>query len=179
MQNAKINDSEIVQLELALKTTGDARQMQRAQALIWLSEGDSVSDIAERLLVDRRTIYNWISRFVQNDDKDLSARLADAKRSGRPATAKGIIDPIIDLIIDSDPSDYGYISSVWTASLLQDYLNNEHQVSVSRKSIARALDRLGISWKRPRYRLSRRHPHWRQAKGGSKTASGRSRGPSS
>jgi transposase len=175
MRKIEIDDTELVQLELALKRAKDPRQLQRAQALIWLSKGDTVSEIADRLHVDRHTIYNWISRYSSKNGNDPDSALVDAKRSGRPPTAKGIIDPIIDLVIDSDPADYGYNSSVWMASLLQQYLSEEHHLSISRKSVSRAIDRLEFSWQHPRYRLSRRDPHWRQSKGGSKTASGRAR----
>lgn len=176
MGKIKLDEREVAQLEIVLKTTDDVRQLQQAQALLWLSEGDSASEVAERLRVDRRTVYNWASRFEQRADGEFEARLADGIRSGRPVMAKGIIDPLIDLVIDSDPRDFGYRSTVWTASLLQTYLSDEHQLRVSRKSVARAIDRLRISWKRPRYQLALRDPHWRQAKGGSNTTSGKTGG---
>jgi transposase len=82
----------------------------------------------------------------------------------------GLIDPLIDAVIDNDPRAYGYHATVWTAELLQRYLQEGHGIATSRKSIARALGRLGIRWKRPRHRLAERLQTWRQAKGGSKTA---------
>jgi len=99
---------------------------------------------------------------------DLSDRLLDAPRSGRPATALGIIDPLIDAVIDADPRDYGYRPTVWTAPLLQRYLEEVPAIRTSSKSISRAIARLGIRWKRPRHRLGLRPDTWRQAKGGSK-----------
>jgi Homeodomain-like domain len=97
MGKIKLDEREVAQLEIVLKTTDDVRQLQRAQALLWLSEGDSASEVAERLRVDRRTVYNWASRFEQRADGEFEARLADGIRSGRPVMAKGIIDPLIDL----------------------------------------------------------------------------------
>jgi len=179
MGKIKLDERELAQLEIVLKTTDDVRQLQRAQALLWLSEGDSATEIAERLRVDRRTIYNWAYRFEQRADTELTSRVADGLRSGRPATAKGVIDPLIDLVIDSDPRDFGYRSTGWTAPLLQTYLSDEHQIVVSCKSGGRALDRLEIDWKRPRHQLALRNPHWRQAKGGLNIASGKTRGRSS
>ncbi len=154
MGKIKLDEREVAQLEVVLKTSDDVRQLQRTQALLWLSEGDTISEIAERLRVDRRTIYNWIYRFEQRADTELTSRVADGVRSGRPATAKGIIDPLIDLVIDSDPRDFGYSSTVWTAPLLQTYLGAEHQIAVSCESVRDALDRLGIDRKRPRYQLA-------------------------
>ncbi|RLC78534.1 MAG: hypothetical protein DRI61_09745, partial [Chloroflexi bacterium] len=33
------------------------------QALLWLSQGESVTSVASRQHVSRQTIYNWIERF--------------------------------------------------------------------------------------------------------------------
>jgi len=43
--------------------TKDARQLRRAQALLWLDKGERVQEVAERLRVSRRTLYHWVSRF--------------------------------------------------------------------------------------------------------------------
>ena len=54
-----------------------------------------------------------------------------------------------------------------TAALLRQYLQEQHHLAVSRKSVSLAIARLGLRWKRPRYDLSRRSATWCQAKGGS------------
>jgi transposase len=148
----------------------DAKQLRRAQALVWLHEGRPVLRVAELLRVEPRTVYNWAYAFRQRTDLDPLARLRDAPRSGRPPTALGIIDPLIDAVIEGDPCDYGYRATVWTAPLLQRYLEEVHAIRTSRKSVSRALARLGLRWKRPRHRLGLRPDTSRQAKGGSKTA---------
>jgi len=51
-------------IEQFCRNTANAKQSQRAQALLWLDEGDSVEEIAERLRVSRQTIYNWAARFI-------------------------------------------------------------------------------------------------------------------
>src|SRR5215471_10168080 len=148
----------------------DAKQLRRAQALVWLHEGQPVLRVAELLQVEPRTLYNWVYAFQQRTDLDPLDRLRDAPRSGRPPTALGIIDPLIDAVIDDDPRDYGYRATVWTAPLLRRYLEQVHGIETSRKSVSRAIARLGIRWKRPRHRLGLRPDTWRQAKGGSRTA---------
>jgi transposase len=175
--NLKVKEA--TQLEQLVTTANDARQILRAQALLWLDEGESVEEVAERLQVSRQSIYNWVLRFQERSSKPVEVRVADGARAGRPATAKGVIDSLIDLIIDSDPRDFGYRQTVWTASLLQTYLSQVHQLKVSSKSIGRAIERLGISWKRPRHTLASQDPHWGQAKGGSNAASGKTRDRSS
>jgi transposase len=133
---------------------------------LWLDEGETVEEVAQRLLVSRQTVYNWLLRFRQRSDQDLRTRLQDAPRQGRPPTALGVIDPLLEEVIDSDPRLHGYRHTVWTATLLQNYLRKAHGIVVCRKSISLAIARLAIRWKRPRHVLGQRPDTWRQAKGG-------------
>lgn len=144
----------------------DARQALRAYALLWLDDGESVPKVAHRLGVTRQTVYNWASRFQARTDWELAARLLDAPRGGRPCTATGVIDPLIDAVIERDPRELEYRSTIWTASLLVQYLHDEHQLAVSDDSVRSAIARLRVRWKRPRHHLALRSKTWRQAKGG-------------
>jgi transposase len=175
----KFSSRQLAQLEEFLTTRPDARQLKRAQALLWLVDGASVEEVAGRLRVTRQTIYNWVERFEARAGSQLNERLADGPRSGRPPTALSIIDPLIEKVIEKDPREFGYRSTNWTAPLLQQYLDEKHQVAVSISSVRLAIDRLRIAWKRPRHTLALRAPNWRLAKGGSSGASGRGRGRSS
>jgi transposase len=154
-------------LEALAVQTKDAGQLRRAQTLLWLSQGERVPEVAERLHVSRRTIYRWADRLAAGCPLHLATRLLDGARPGRPRTVRGVIDPLINAIIDRDPRDVGYRYTVWTAALLRQYLQEQHHLAVSPKSVSLAITRLGLRWKRPRYDLSRRSATWRQAKGGS------------
>ncbi len=161
-----LSSKERTVLESLVTTSKNVRQFQRARILLWLDEGERVEDIANLLHVSRQVIYKWVWRFRRDQDRPLAERLADAYRSGRPRTVHGVIDPLIDQVIDQDPSDFGYRSTIWTADLLVSYLFDGHRLAVSPRSVSYALERLAIGWKRPRYDLARRSPTWRQAKGG-------------
>jgi len=166
MALVRLKSKEVARLEKLLRVPPDTRALKRIQALLWLNDGESVGMVAERLRVTRQTVYNWGAHFLTRTDLPFEVRVADAVRCGRPRTALEIIDPLLEQIIETDPRESGYRSTIWTALLLQDYLSREHRVKVSTKSIGRALERLQISWKRPRHTLSRRAWYWRQAKGG-------------
>jgi transposase len=155
-----------IELENFMLHTPSAKERCRAQAVLWLAEGEAVEQVAELLHVSRQAVYNRVERFERRQGLDLRSRVADAPRHGRPPTALGIIDPLIAEVIDLDPRDLGYHSAAWTAPLLREYLEQVHGVVVSRKSVSLAIARLGIRWKRPRHQLARRPEHWRQAKGG-------------
>lgn len=57
MTTIALSDQDRVSLELIAAQTESSRQLRRAQALIWLDEGESVGEVATRLGVARRTIY--------------------------------------------------------------------------------------------------------------------------
>ena len=170
MNPFQLRTREYRQLDALAHRSHDATVVRRAHALLALHEGLSAGEIADLLDVCRLTVYNWARAFRERRDLKLTQRLVDAPRSGRPVAVIGIIDPLIDAVIDDDPRDHGYRSTVWTARLLQRYLEDAHAIGTSRKSVSRALGRLGIRWKRPRHRLAQRLETWRQAKGGLKTA---------
>lgn len=166
MTDSILSRTERAQMQDLIAHPRDARQALRAYALLWLDDGESVPEVAHRLGVTRQTVYNWTSRFHARTDRRLAERLLDAPRRGRPCTATGVIDPLIDAVIERDPRELEYRSTIWTAPLLVQYLHDEHQLAVSDDSVRRAIARLRVRWKRPRHHLALRSTTWRQAKGG-------------
>jgi transposase len=167
MASVMLSTRQRIELETFMLHTPSAKERCRAQAVLWLDEGETADQVAELLHVSRQTVYNWAERYLQRQGLDISSRLGDAPRPGRPPTALGIIDPLIAEVIDTDPRNLGYHSTVWTAPLLGEYLKQVHGIEVSRKSISLAIARLRFRWKRPRHHLAQRSETWRQAKGGS------------
>ena len=53
------------------KLTHDVRVLKRAQALLWLSDGDNAYEVADCLLAAPRTIYRWVERFEVRGDLPL------------------------------------------------------------------------------------------------------------
>jgi len=166
MARLSLSDRQRGELERVVSRTPVAKERCRAQALLWIADGAEVAEVAELLQVSRQTVYNWLSRFQERAELDLRARLLDAPRLGRPRTASGTIEELVAAVIDDDPRDFGYHATVWTAPLLSRYLRDHHAIEVSDRTISRAIDRLGIRWKRPRHELALRPETWRQSKGG-------------
>src|SRR5512143_2716919 len=69
-----------LELEYFVSHTPVARERCRAQALLWLDDGDSAEWVAELLHVGRRTVYDWVDRFHDRSAFGLRRRLADAPR---------------------------------------------------------------------------------------------------
>lgn len=143
MADFSLNRKERAQPRALIAHAHDAGQALRACALLWLGDGESVPEVAHRLGVTRQTIYNWAGRLASRDESEVAARLSDAPRCGRPCSAAGVTDPLIDQVIERDPRELDYRSTVWTAPLLVAYPRDEHHLSASDDSVRLAIARLG------------------------------------
>jgi transposase len=143
----------------------DARETRRALALLDLDAGEAPTRVAERYQVSRSTVYEWVARWGDTD-RPRGDRLQDADRSGRPPDTRDRVKEALAELMPSAPTDHGYRHPAWTTPLLLAHLRR-HGVEASDTTVRRALHALGYRWKRPRFVLSRRAEHWRQAKGGS------------
>ena len=169
MALVELSPREQEELLWKIKHSKDAKEFKRAQALLWLCQGESVTSVASRQHVSRQTIYNWIERFK------TFGNLCDLPRSGRPPRKRDAAKEVILEVIDKDPRDLGYLLPVWTTRLLEIHMKSQG-IQVSPRTIRRALRDLGYRYKRPRYVLSRRSAFWRQAKGGFREDLGQGRG---
>jgi transposase len=155
------------QLQHLARRGRDARAVRRAQALLWVAQGEPPRAVAERLGVSRETVYAWLRRLREHAREPLLQGLRDQPRCGRPAWKGQAVVGLMKEVIRQDPQQWGYRASGWTAALLKYHLQQQQGVAVSIATIRRGLKKLGYRWKRPRYVLARRDPFWRQAKGGS------------
>src|SRR5262245_9486503 len=139
-----LNSQERGVLEEFLTPTALTNEVRRAQALLWLDDGDSPQAVAERLRVSRQTVYNWVTRYKRRRGAtDVLTRLVDEKRSGRPGVFPSIIDPLIRPVLDREPLEFGFEAHRWTPTLLMHYLRDKHHIPVCRASVSLALRRLG------------------------------------
>jgi Helix-turn-helix domain len=69
-------------LEGIVARAKDVRQYRRAQALLWLAEGERPTAVAQRLRVHRDTVYAWAARYRQRGRQRLPARLAGVAPGG-------------------------------------------------------------------------------------------------
>jgi transposase len=138
-----LNSQEREELEAVVVPATLTNEVRRAQALLWLDEGDSPQAVAARLHVSRQTVYNWATRFKsQRGVSGVLARLVDEKRSGRPGTFPPIIDPLITDVLKHEPLEFHYESHHWNPALLTRYLRDQHNIKVCRASVSLALRRL-------------------------------------
>jgi transposase len=157
-------------LEAIVVRPRNSRQYRRAQAWLWLAEGERPTAVAQRLRVHRDTIYEWAKRYRAHGPQPVATRLLDRARTGRPRYLAEMVARCLVTAIATDPQALGYRAAQWTTPLLRHYLREHQALAVGEVTVRRCLHRLGYCWKRPRYVLARRSQPWRQAKGGSSVA---------
>lgn len=134
------------QLKQAL---GD-RLYRRTLAVLEVSRGKRVTQVAESLGVTRQTVHNWIDRYRAAYD---AAALLDGERRGRPRLWRDDHAAVLRWLLERSPDPLGYFAVNWTAPLLQDQLAHLLGLSVSEDTLRRRLQELGYVWNRGRYEL--------------------------
>jgi len=151
---------------------GDApgREVRRAQALLWLDNGESVQAVAQRLQVSRQMLYDLLVRYDARSEQSILTRIQDEAHAGRPATKRLLVLDALEALLATSPTAYGYPGQLWTIGMLKTQIELQYELPLSDDTVQRAVHELDYRYKRPRYVLARRAPFWRQSKGGSKTA---------
>jgi transposase len=128
---------------LARSRTAPVRLVERARIIARAQEGMRVPAIAAERGVSAPVVRRWVSRF----NAQGLAGLADAPRSGRPATYTA--EEVGTLIAASltKPPDLGLPFGSWTLDRLAAYLHEEHGIALQRSRIGEILQREGLRWR--------------------------------
>jgi len=112
----KLAENEIDMLQKIVRTrTAEARTVQRAKILLYSSEGMNNTEIAEKLDINRRSVYNCISKYTA---AGVDAALVDLAGRGRQATITDDENAWIISIACRKPIEFGYAQELWTLSKL-------------------------------------------------------------
>src|SRR5690349_16057190 len=155
------NQYDVPRLTKALLRATDARLFQRIQAVLWVAQGETVSEAAELTGVSEQTVYNWLQRYLACHQ---ATALADAPRSGRPMTAPQITAPQILQHLRCNPLHLGYRTAVWSVKLLAAHLSHQYDCPISPHTLRRRMKAMGLRCKRPRYFYEEKAPHRAQKK---------------
>ena len=157
-------------LQRIVHSSSDARQVRRAQVLLWLHGGERPTQVARRTGLTRQAFYAIVQRYQTRKGQPVVTRIQDRQHPGRPPNKITSAIRVIRELLPHSPKRHRYRSPVWTVPMLQIQMQRRLQITISRLTIRRARHQLRYRFKRPRYVLALRPTTWRQAKGGSKKA---------
>jgi transposase len=149
-------------LKKALTQAEDKRTFQRVQAVLLVSRGHPIREVATISGVSEQTIYNWVHLYL---DQHKVAALEDDPRSGRPLAAKRITAARILRELRRSPLKLGFRTNVWTVETLAHHLSKRYNCLIRPRTLRRRMKEADLVCKRPRYFYSEKDPHRAQKKG--------------
>ena len=134
-----VTDAERVELTRRVRAKGaPAREVERARIVLLSADGVPGKQIAARVGCAEPTVVMWRSRFAERG----LAGLADAPRSGKPATIpQQVRDEILSITLTEPPVELGVTH--WSSRLLADRLRRDGK-PVSHATVARVWKHFGI-----------------------------------
>jgi transposase len=148
MSRLSLTSSQRRRFQRQLQHTHDAHLDRRTLAILEVSRGKPVAQVAQSLGVTRRSIYYWIEHYREAFDP---IALVDDDRPGRPSLWTEDLTALLrTLLVDHNPDRLGYSAVEWTAALLQEHLEHCTGQRLSETTLRRELHRLGFVWKRSR-----------------------------
>ncbi len=137
-----LEDVTQAELQSALAAAENRQPAQRLIAAIAYKNGVPQSELADWFDVERKTIYNWLSRL---ENGNLLESATDAKRSGRNRKLSDAQLAEFQEALHESPEAVGLDDPGWTPGLAQRYLCKEFGVEYSITSCRRLMKEAGLS----------------------------------
>lgn len=133
------------------RTDPDPRVRHRADGLVLIARGLSVTKAAQVFGCARNSLRSWGQRFLAEGRDGL----ADRGRRGCPPKLDAAARALLETALTGSPLDDGYPVTIWTVADLTDLLARRGW-SVSVATVYRALEAMGYRYRRPRHDLTHR-----------------------
>jgi len=148
---AKVDAQEREALQIAMKAATNTKWFLRLKLIDLSGQGYSVPELAQMFDLCAATIRRHIHRFNETG----IAGLQPTYGPGRPPELDWTKAQWLDVLAQS-PANFERLDTAaqnWNQALMQQYLATYHEVQVTQPTIARALRRVGIRWRRAKKRV--------------------------
>jgi len=126
---------------------GNGRLVTRISALLHLSDGRSVAEVAERVGAGESTVYAWLRAFILRG----FASVRYGTSPGRPRKLTPTQRARLKELVAAGPLAAGYPSGCWSALMLQDLVYREFGVCYNAHYLCALLRNLGFSYQKARF----------------------------
>jgi transposase len=135
---------ERIELERLIRSHSTAQHLaRRARMIVLAAEGVGVGETAKQLGVWRKGVSFWRARWLAGGGESAAERLADAPRSGAPATITPEQICAVVALACERPEEGGVPLSQWSASdLAREAVRRGIVKSISPRSVGRFLKRI-------------------------------------
>ena len=124
------------------RSRSDKRRAKRAKALLGLHHGQTVQQVSDATGMSRQAVYNLQKRYLERHAQRVQERLSDARHTGRPPEKHRLVMRVMSQLLRRSPRRYGYDAADWTVPLLHEEVQKTTGVSISQRTIRRALNAL-------------------------------------
>lgn len=132
-------------LRRALDAVDEKKPAQRLIAAIAYKHGVAQTELAEWFGVERKTIYNWLTRLER---ADLDSAVHDDHRPGRPRKLTTAQRERLEEVLQEAPAAVGYGGApAWTTPLVQQFLSERWDIEYSRPSCRRLMKEAGLRYR--------------------------------
>src|SRR4051794_40930394 len=114
MPTLNLTPRERAELERLARTTRDADQLRRVNALLALADGMGASAVARTQRVGRSTLYEWVARFDEHRREDLHAATTTRTAPGRSRGLRDRVAGRVNELMEATPAAFGYRHTNWT-----------------------------------------------------------------
>lgn len=141
-------------LRVEAGSDGENRVATRIHAILLNSTGKTSGDIAKVLRVSRSQVSKWLKTYDQSGVQGI----LEGYRSGRPSLMTKENKILLSDIIESGPVAYGYMSGVWTSSMIAKIILTEFSVEYNPGHVRKILKEMKFSVQRPKKILANADP---------------------
>ncbi len=148
---AKIDAQQKAELDTAMKRATGTKWYRRLKVIDLSGQGYSALELSRMFDLGAGTIRRYIHAYNETGLDGLQPGYGQ----GRPSTLDWSEAEWLDILSQS-PAELTLLETGaqnWTQALLAQYLSLYHQVQVSQSTLARALQRVGIRWRRAKARV--------------------------
>lgn len=139
-----LEDVSAAELRDALDHVTGSKPTQRLLAAIAYKHGVTQTELSEWYGVERKTIYNWLTRIEQEGIGDGSR---DDDRPGRPSKLGRDQREELTVALQDPPPATDWAVAAWTPELVQAYVRETFGVEYSASSCRRLLRDAGLRYR--------------------------------
>jgi transposase len=127
----------------------------RKRAVKSIRNGQSPEKVALAMNIHRVTIYGWLALYREGGLGALKAE----KRGGRPAKLDGkALKWIFTIIKTKNPTQMKFPFALWTSKMVGQVIYKRFGVRLSKASVCRLLNQLGLTPQRPVWKAYQQKP---------------------
>ncbi len=127
----------------------------RRRGVASVQDGQTPDEVARVLCVSRAAVFNWLAIYRSGGWHALEAR----QRGGRPRKLDGRqMAWVYRTVAGKTPLQMRFTFALWTLDMIRIVIRRQFGIQLSRSSVGRLMDQLGLSAQRPLWRAYQQNP---------------------